>query len=112
MEKQVSLFRHLSLTCLTSLQSVEQLLQHLAKVAPPTHYLALQVTKKRNVVPSLKMDKAQAKKALVSLIPNTDDIDDNLLKRKVIIAINLSMILMLRTEVITSIMNICRVGIY
>jgi len=69
MEKQVSLFRHLSLTCLTNLQSVEQLLHHLAKVAPPTHYLAL-----------------QAKKALVSLIPNTDDIDDNWLKRKVAIS--------------------------
>ena len=49
---------------------------------------------------------------MVSLIPNTDDIDDNWLKRKVIITIKLSMLLMLRTEMITSIMNICRVGIY
>merc|ERR1712130_336609 len=66
MDKQISLFRQLSLTCLTSLQSVEKLLEHLSKLAPPTHYLAL-----------------QAKKALVSLIPNTDDIDVNLLERKV-----------------------------
>ena len=50
MEKQVSLFRHLSLTCLTNLESVEHLLQHLAKVAPPTHYLALQVAKRRKIV--------------------------------------------------------------
>ena len=43
MDRQVSLFRHLSHTCLTNLQSVEKLLQYLANVAPPTHYVALQV---------------------------------------------------------------------
>ena len=39
----MSLFRHLSLTCLTNLEDVEQLLHHLAQLAPPTHYVALQV---------------------------------------------------------------------
>ena len=43
MDKQVSLFRQLSLTNLSNLNSVENLLQNLAKLASPTHYLALQV---------------------------------------------------------------------
>merc|ERR1719350_808759 len=66
MEKQVWIFRLLNSASLSDLESVEILLHHLASLAAPTHYVAL-----------------QAKKSLVSLIPNTDNIDDNLLKRKV-----------------------------
>ena len=81
MDKQVSLFRHLSLTCLTNLEDVDQLLHHLAQLAPPTHYVALQVD--QNTTGGWST--IQAKKSLVSLIPNSDDINENLLRRKVII---------------------------
>ena len=43
MEKQVWLFRLLNSANLSDLESVEILLHHLASLAAPTHYVALQV---------------------------------------------------------------------
>ena len=43
MEKQVWLFRLLNSASLNDLESVEILLHHLASLAAPTHYVALQV---------------------------------------------------------------------
>ena len=43
MEKQVWLFRLLNSASLNNLESVEILLHHLASLAAPTHYVALQV---------------------------------------------------------------------
>ena len=43
MDKQVWLFRLLNSASLSDLESVEILLHHLASLAAPTHYVALQV---------------------------------------------------------------------
>ena len=43
MDKQVWLFRLLNSANLSDLESVEILLHHLASLAAPTHYVALQV---------------------------------------------------------------------
>ena len=43
MDKQVWLFRLLNNASLSDLESVEILLHHLASLAAPTHYVALQV---------------------------------------------------------------------
>ena len=43
MDKQVWLFRLLNSASFSNLESVEILLHHLASLAAPTHYVALQV---------------------------------------------------------------------